>query len=95
MDYTVHGILQARILEWVTYIFFRGSSQPRDLTPGLTHCGRIPYQLSHQGSPGSLRAVGRKKVPALWGADPLEKEIANQIYLHKWKLSNCARKEGE
>ena len=29
-DYTVHGILQARILEWVTFPFFRGSSQPRD-----------------------------------------------------------------
>ena len=30
MDYTVHGILQARILEWVAFPFFRGSSQPRD-----------------------------------------------------------------
>ena len=29
-DYTVHGILQARILEWVAFPFFRGSSQPRD-----------------------------------------------------------------
>ena len=30
MDYTVHGILQARILEWVDFYFSRGSSQPRD-----------------------------------------------------------------
>ena len=30
MDYTVHGILQARILEWVAFFFSRGSSQPRD-----------------------------------------------------------------
>ena len=37
MDYTVHGILQARILEWVAFPFFRGSSQPRDqtLSPAL------------------------------------------------------------
>ena len=28
----VHGILQARILEWVTIPFSRGSSQPRDQT---------------------------------------------------------------
>ena len=28
MDYTVHGILQARILEWVAVPFSRGSSQP-------------------------------------------------------------------
>ena len=31
MDYTVHGILQARILEWVAF-FSRGSSQPRSPT---------------------------------------------------------------
>ena len=32
MDYTVHGILQAKILEWVVVPFSRGSSQPRDQT---------------------------------------------------------------
>ena len=32
MDYTVHGILQARILGWVAFPFSRGSSQPRDQT---------------------------------------------------------------
>ena len=30
MDYTVHGILQARILERVVFPFSRGSSQARD-----------------------------------------------------------------
>ena len=30
MDYTVYGILQARILEWVALPFSKGSSQPRD-----------------------------------------------------------------
>ena len=29
MDYTVQGILQARILEWVAVPFSRGSSEPR------------------------------------------------------------------
>ena len=29
MDYTVHGILQAKILEWVAVPFSRGSSQHR------------------------------------------------------------------
>ena len=37
MDYTVHGILQARRLEWVALLFSRGSSQPRD----QTHVSRI------------------------------------------------------
>ena len=30
--YTIHGILQARMLEWVAVPFSRGSSQPRDRT---------------------------------------------------------------
>ena len=32
MDYTVHGILQARILEWLVFPFSKGSSQPKDGT---------------------------------------------------------------
>ena len=34
MDYTVHGILQARILEWIAFPFSRASSQLRDQTQG-------------------------------------------------------------
>ena len=33
MDYAVHGILQARILEWVAFPFSRGSSNP-GIEPG-------------------------------------------------------------
>ena len=32
MDYIVHGILQAIILEWVAFPFSGGYSQPRDRT---------------------------------------------------------------
>ena len=39
--YTVHGILQARILEWVAVSFSRGSSQPRDRTQVSHIPGRI------------------------------------------------------
>ena len=53
MDYTVHGILQARILEWVDFPFSRGSSQPRDRNC-LLHYRQILYQLSHRESPFSL-----------------------------------------
>ena len=41
MDYTVHGILQARILEWVAFPFSRGSSQPRDRTQVSRTAGRF------------------------------------------------------
>ena len=47
MDYTVRGILQARILEWAAVPFSRGSSQPKGSNPGLSHCRRILYQLSY------------------------------------------------
>ena len=40
IDYTVHGILQARILEWVAFPFSRGSSQPRDQTQ-ISHIAGI------------------------------------------------------
>ena len=32
LGFSVHGILQARILEWTAISFSRGSSQPRDQT---------------------------------------------------------------
>ena len=46
MDYSlpgsyVHGILQARILEWVAIPFSRGSSQPRDQTQVSCIAGRF------------------------------------------------------
>ena len=34
-DWSVHGILQERILEWVAIPFSRGSSRPRDACPAL------------------------------------------------------------
>ena len=37
---SVHGILQARILEWVAISFARGSSQPRDQTQVSCIAGR-------------------------------------------------------
>jgi len=41
MDYSFHGILQARILEWVAVSFSRGSSQPRDGTQVSHIAGRF------------------------------------------------------
>ena len=41
MAYTVHGIFQARILEWVAMPSSRGSSQPRDQTQVSRIAGRF------------------------------------------------------
>ena len=50
MDYTVHGILQARILEWVAISLLQGIFLTWELNRGLLHCRGILYQLSYQGS---------------------------------------------
>ena len=48
---SVHGILHARILEWVAIPFSRGIFLTQGLNWGLLHCRQILYHLSHQGSP--------------------------------------------
>ena len=41
LDYTVHGILQTRILKWVAFPFSSGSSQRRDQTQDSHIAGRF------------------------------------------------------
>ena len=50
IDYTVLGILQARILEWVAIPFSWGSFWPRNRT-GVSCIAGGCYQLSYQGCP--------------------------------------------
>ena len=45
---SVHGILQARMLESVAMPFSNGCSQPRDRPLSLLHCKQIFYHLSHK-----------------------------------------------
>ena len=54
-DSSVHGIFQARVLEWVAISFSRGSSQPRDWTRvfriavrRFTICATLILVLSHK-----------------------------------------------
>ena len=80
---SVHGILQAKILEWVAIPFSRESSEPRDQThisnPHLLHCRQILYHLSYQGSP--------------WrGRDGNIKNVAHNLVLHEsshWPMRGC------
>ena len=50
---SVHGISQARILEWVAISFYRGSSQPRD----QTRISAISLPLSYLGNPDTVSYV--------------------------------------
>ena len=52
---SVHGILQARVLQWVAISFSRGSFQPRDWTWVLCTVGRFFTIWAYQGSPKITR----------------------------------------
>ena len=57
MGYTVHGILQARILEWVVFLFSRRSSQPRYSTQVSRITGRL-FTSWAKNSPGQNTGMG-------------------------------------
>ena len=79
MDYMVHGILQARILEWVDFPFSRGIFPTQELNKGLLHCRQILYQLSHKGSPRILD----------WVAYPFSSESSQTRNWMNWGLLHC------
>ena len=67
---SVHGILQARTLEWVAISFSRGSYLPRDRTHVSCPGRRILYHLNHQER---------------WGLDGAEESWAVSLfYLPPW-----------
>ena len=61
---SVHGIFQARILEWVAIFFYRGSSQPRDRTgiSCISYVGRQVFFFTSwatEACPGDTVASGK------------------------------------
>ena len=77
-DYTDHGILQARILEWVALPFSRGASQPRDQTQG-----------SHKDWCDAVRAGrGLLSQNELWNGTKFPFHL-NKVHLnHPWKSND-------
>ena len=76
MNYIVHEILQARILEWVAFLFSRGSSQLRDRT-----------QVSHTaGGFFTAEPPGKPKNPGVGSLSLLQwiflTQESNQDLLH-------------
>ena len=76
---SVHGILCARLLEWVAFPFSRGSSQPR-IEP------RVPTLQADADSllsePPEKDTVRRKQNPDYWDSkSSLEEVIFESIYL--------------
>ena len=76
MDYAVHGILQARILEWVAFPFSRESSQPgiKPRSPAL-QADALPAEPQ-----GKLTNTGAGSLSLFSGSSLTQ--ASNQGFLH-------------
>ena len=97
--FAVHGILQARIVEWVAMPSSRGSSQPRDQTH-ISYVSCIGMQvLYHQCHPGSPNMPPGLIVSAHWVRKSWEQNrasiLASQEWFYKdlWSLSPYKNQE--
>ena len=88
MDYTVHGILQARILEWVPCPFSRGFSQPRD----QTQVTRIAGGFFTSWATGKPKDTGVGSLSLLQGVFPTQEW--NRGLLHYRQILYQLRYEG-
>ena len=93
MDCTVHGTLQARILEWVAFPFPRGSSQPRDQTH-LLYRRRTLYQLSHKGSPTELEWVAYSfSIGSSWSRNQTGVSCVAGRFFTNWAIREALQKQ--
>ena len=88
----VHGIFQARILEWVAIYSSRGFSWPsQGSNLSLLHCGQIFLLLNHRGSPWVLRTAnywcffGGGVVTWLW-CSLYFSSSKTSFWVHKWYI---------
>ena len=83
---SVHGILQAKVLEWVAISTSRGSSWPRDQTCVSSLASRLfttePPRNKESTCP--MQQTQEMQVWSLGWEDPLEKEMANYSNILAW-----------
>ena len=79
MNYTAHGILQARILEWAAFSFSRGSSHP-----GIEPRSPVLQAVSLPAEPpGKPKNIGVASLSLLQGIFPTQES--------NWGLLHCRR----
>ena len=83
MDYTVCGILQSRILEWVAIPFSRGSSQPRDQTQfshiaGIFFTSRATREAQGDGRRGEI-TIKSNPISTGWVNPKLENNDVTEV----------------
>ena len=94
---SVHGILQAIILEWVAISFSGGSSQPGDRTWVSWISRQILYHWATREAPEGLRGCPAK-VPNLWVTRIIYAYLSSSVkpsMLHFDKKSSVETREGE
>ena len=82
MDYTVHGILQARILEWGAFPFSRGSSQPRDRSQVsciTESCNADSLPAEPQGKPKNTGAGSLSLLQQIFPTQELNQDLLYQL----------------
>ena len=89
MDYTVHRILHARILEWGAFPFSRGSSQPRGWTQVSHIAGRFFTSWATRvrlESSVKDRIVAEKwaSLSYIWLNGTISKLLKSEIYKSFW-----------
>ena len=95
LDYTVRGILQVRILECVAFPFSRGIFPTQGSNPGLPHCGRILYQLSHKGSPRILEWVAYPfSSGSSWPRNRTRVSCSADRFFTNWAIREAHRGQG-
>ena len=82
-DSSVHGILQARILEWVAISSSRGSFQPRDRTQVSHIAGRFFTIWDTRGAPKRGRQVNKTNHPTLCQWQNWCRLYHHKAFLHK------------
>ena len=91
MDYTVHGILQARILEGVAVPFSRGFSQPRGQTQ-VSHIAGGPLPAEPQGKPKNTEVGSLSLLQQIFPIQELNQGLQNcrrilyQLSYHSFKF---------
>ena len=95
---SVHGILQARILERVAIPLSRGIFSAQGLNPGILHCRQILFHLSHQERPQNKRMNNNNiKEPPLdvlcpWNSSGENTGEGCYVLLHSIAKSQTRRK---
>ena len=78
--HSVHGVLQAKILEWVALSSSRGSSQHRDPTC-ISHVSCISWWVLYLSHPGSPKYVDQRLIKMFYY------KCIYKLYIYKYTIN--------